>query len=448
MADGGDAISEDGEKSKKPRPKRTATSAFGDKATDLKKVKSFQPIFYDETNECKMEYFVLADLELEDNESNQKKRINDVKLGIILTSLKLSAGIIRIKRIGFRRSKIQFSTAKQANLVLKSKDLTKHSLRVFVPISFTQKFGVIRDVPKSLSEAEIKENLISDIPISSVTRFTRRNPDDEENRTSTYSVKIGFYGSNIPESVTLFLSVRKVSYYIPPPKQCFQCGRLGHIKKVCKTRKQRCLNCGREDACNPPCQEKEKKCLLCGSSDHNCLAVSKVCPKKEEQSKINKIMTMGNLSYNEVKEQYSTNSFEQLEDLDYEIEFPQLTKKNTRTLDNQKEINKTITEKYKYNQVSKQIRIPQQKPLIQGKAINVESQSAFSIPFEKVTEYEKLMNQIITGLIKTAEEQNNKEIKDNLQKCRQIINQTSILCDRAVLETASGKSNNGETTAI
>lgn len=156
--------------------KRKLLRDSNEKNESKKPTEMFEPDFYDESNHCKMEYFILADLQLEENEANKNKRINDVQLGKILQSLNLNQGVLRINRIGFRRSKILFATAKQANAVLKSEELKKHNLKTFVPISFVHKFGVIRDVPKSLSEEEILSNIISEIPIKSVTRFTRRDP--------------------------------------------------------------------------------------------------------------------------------------------------------------------------------------------------------------------------------------------------------------------------------
>lgn len=328
-----------------------------------KPAKEFEQIFYDEDLR-NTEFFILLDLQLPDTEENQKKRINDFKIFEILESLKLAQGIIRIQRIGFRRTKVKFQTATLANNVIKrSSELLKNlNLRAFIPMNFVTKYGIIRDVPKNMSEEKIMEYMVSDIPIRSITRLTRIDREDETKRINTNSVKIGFKGNKIPETVILCLSIAKIDYYIPRPKQCFQCRRLGHTQRQCKATKLHCLNCGKEGGrCNPSCTDK--KCLLCGQTDHNCLD-NKNCWKKKEQEDLNKVMAINSLSYTEGKNQYpSNNQFELLTDKNYEINFPEINPGNVKTRNNQQEVNKILRKHQTYNKVvaNKSYHIPEPK---------------------------------------------------------------------------------------
>lgn len=405
--------------------------------------RTFETVFYeDKYDNPNMEYFVLLDLVLEETEENLRKRINEVKIYEILEKFDLHQGLVRIKRIGFRRAKILFKTAVQANLVISNKDkLAESNLKPFIPNNFVYKYGIIYDVPKSFSESRIKDNLISDIKIKDVTRMTKYDSKKEEN-FNTNTIKITFYGNELPESIILFFSISKVHLYVPKPKQCFRCGRLGHTKIVCKATKLRCLNCSSEltnGNCSPPCEPSKNRCLLCGQTDHNCLSNYKKCPKKREQETANKIMAIGNLSYSEFKEKYAhTNSYEMLTDQDYEINFPELPK-NKKTQNNQQIINKTLMKEH-FNEVvqSRPRKSSQTKYVapIQGTANDVESVSAFSIPLEKVNDIDRFMNTFVASMLKTAENNANEELTKNLKQLKKNMNYITILCDELQIKSA------------
>lgn len=383
------------------------------------------------------EYYVLIDLNLEKSDKNDKKRINDLRIYEILEQLNMVDGVKRIKRIGFRRSKILFSSAQAANKLVNNEDKFRpFFLRPFIPYGFAYKFGVIDDVPKNISEDKLMTKIESDIAIKYITRLTYADPDNRELRRNSNKVKIAFIGQNIPESITLFCSERKVNYFIQRPRQCNNCWRLGHLGKQCKAKK-RCVKCGSDDKCQEGCGTN-KVCLLCGKNDHLC-SDKNICLKKKEQDDINRIMVIGNLSYNEAREKFSPqiNPYAILTDVDYEVNFPSLPNKGPITKNNQIEINKEMRKHFTYNKITQQkiINIPPLVKYPQAEALKESDASIFSIPFEKVTEMEKIINQLLTGLSKTAENSNNQEIVSKILKIKQDFNSVSLLCDRDVINS-------------
>lgn len=94
-------------------------------------------------------------------------------------------------------------------------------------------YGVIRNVPLDFLEDEIFTNIVSEIKVKSVSRTTRRDPQNNGNFLPTFSIKIGFEGKSIPDSIQVFCVNFKVNSF-PRAKQCFKCGRLGHRKFSCR----------------------------------------------------------------------------------------------------------------------------------------------------------------------------------------------------------------------
>lgn len=433
-----------GEKNTKKRSFDEINENNHNQHTIKKLSRTYETVFYeDKYDNTNMEYFVLLDLVLEEKEENMRKKINEVKIYEILETAELHNGLIRIKRIGFRRAKVLFRSASQANLVISKKDeLAKSHLRPFIPSNFVYKYGIIYDVPKSLSESRIKENLISDVKIKDVTRMTRYDSKAEESY-NTNTIKVTFYGNELPETVILFYSINKVHLYVP--KQCFRCGRLGHTKINCKASKLRCLNCSSDlnnGNCNPPCEPSRIKCLLCGLTDHNCLSNYKKCPKKQEQATANKVMAIGNLSFSEFKEKYGyKNSYEILTDQEYELNFPELSNNRKKTQNNQEIINKTLM-KAQFNEVvqfkskPRKFNQPKYTPPIQGTANDVESVSAFSLPLEKVNDIDRFMNTFVSNMLKTAEENASEELINKLKQLKKNMNYVTILCDELQIKSS------------
>lgn len=437
--------------------KRTSDSSESGPQPPKKTERIFETVFYDENNNGVKEFFVLIDLELKAARENERKRINEIKVFEILESLKLERGLIRIKRIGFRRAKVLYENATEANqLIKKMDDLKKFNLKPFIPIGFVVKYGIIRDIPKNISTEKLEKNIRSNIPVrpGSVFRFTRVDPYNESKKINTTTIKVGFQGNDLPESVTLFLSERKVEFFVPRPKQCHRCGRLGHITKTCKASRLCCLRCGRKNEdgtdgnCNPPCNNEPQICILCGKNDHNCFDRAIKCPKKLEQEDLNKIMVINNLAYSEVKDRYpnpsnavktSSNQFSLLAGRDYDLNFPEIPSRSPKTKNNYDETNRILRKHHTYNKITAQkcIEIPPPTKFATAEPIQEGSHSVFSVPFERVTEMEKTINMLLTGLIRSLEEVGDEKIKQSILKAKTMINNISLQCDELMIN--SGK---------
>ncbi|XP_036332849.1 uncharacterized protein LOC118744165 [Rhagoletis pomonella] len=140
--------------------------------------------------------------------------------------------------IGVTLFKLGVTNVKSANDILRNKKLQEKQMRAFIPRSFIETYGVIRDIPLDITEDEIKSNAISEVKITSVQRFTRRESSESENRIPTFSVKIGFASNNLPKEIKLNYTIIEVEYFYPFLRQCLNCGRLGHTGKACRANKR------------------------------------------------------------------------------------------------------------------------------------------------------------------------------------------------------------------
>lgn len=420
-------------------PLRSILALPNDRTPSIQSPNQFEKILY-ENNAPQTEYFVLVDYSPVKSTANERKRINELKLFSVLKQLNLIEGFKKVKRIGFRRCKVLFETAIQANKVVNAeKDLLVHKLKSFIPKNFVQKFGIIKEVPKAFTERELKEDIVSEITIKEVTRFTFPDLDNPQLRRPTNTIKVSFLGNVIPTRVFLHSIPLKVEYYIPKPKQCTKCGRLGHMAKLCKNTKIPCLRCGKVPRCENDCDKTDHKCLLCGSKDHTCVSASiKNCPKKNEQQEVNRLMSIGNLSFSEVREKYSfQNSFEVLQNIDYEVDFPETTSKpNSSVRNNLDEMNRSIRRHNTFSNVVKQPKknVPstQSNELIQAEPMVYGNQSVFNFAFEKTSEAEKLLNSLMRTYQQIADQSNNEELNNKLKTARNAF-QNLILCNDDVL---------------
>lgn len=297
-------------------------------------------------NEYDGDVFVLIDTsKLEDN--GIKKMKNGLFLWEKIRNIRIP-GIKMIKAIGVTLYKVLFDSVENANKCLLNDDLKLRNMRAFVPYSFLETYGVIRDIPVFLSEEDIMHNIQSPFKVKSVKRFRRRitNEKNEEIFEPTYSVKIGFAGNDLPNEVILNYTILKVDQYYPPVRQCRNCGRIGHTQNGCRSAK-RCLMCGKAGGCNPSCGII--KCILCNGSDHQSHEKNK-CSKWMEEQDVKKIMTIKKISRREVYETYRQNRFSILDN--YEDDFPVLSKpENIKNKD--EEVNNVIIKK-RYNKVVRQ----------------------------------------------------------------------------------------------
>ncbi|XP_067643897.1 uncharacterized protein [Eurosta solidaginis] len=258
-------------------------------------------------------------------------------------------GIKTVRAIGRSLYKVFFNTRIDANNTIDNKQLKDNNIRVFIPKSMVETYGVIKQVPQDFSDKEIMENIISDVKVTSVTRILRRDIDNKDNFIPTFTVKISFAGVEIPESVKIFFVDMKVHHFIPKVRQCYNCGRLGHTKKTCKS-KNRCILCGNETGCESKCVTGNNKCILCGQNGHVSLNQDK-CQKWTQEKNITEIMTIKKLSRREAYDTYKQlNNYTNRFDLLDEEQFPNLPTQKPKTVNRDNIINRKFT-KIKYSKV-------------------------------------------------------------------------------------------------
>ncbi|XP_037821429.1 uncharacterized protein LOC119610335 [Lucilia sericata] len=313
------------------------------------------------------------------------------------------------KNVGYNTFRFSFNNFSSANNFVTNPILRTAQLKAFIPDRFIAKFIVIRNVPISFTDELIREELqfeCNDFEVFSVFRFTRREiKEDKVMFLPTQTVKIGFIGENIPKRVRMCGTMAEAELYIPPLRQCKNCGRLGHIADRCKSLK-RCLICGEQIPCPDNCKEKKcencrkttkcvpecnsPKCILCNSKDH-ISSDSHKCKKWTSEKSIREIMTISNLSRKEVMEKYpSHNYYEILGEEGYENAFPPLTRHNPDSLDVNREINKRLT-KIRYSKVA--ASIPKRIHELANPITINPSQPTYDYPkYHKVSDFEKLVN--------------------------------------------------------
>lgn len=153
--------------------------------------------------------------------------------------------------VGKSLYKVAFKNAAAANNFVLNDKIKSIGLRAFVPKTAVETYGVVRGIT---TWCEIKADAISSVPITAVRRFTRRNQENES-FTPTTTVKIGFLGKEIPEFIIFNHTKLYVDFYVPPLRQCLNCGRLGHTQFACKSKK-RCIKCGLVTCDDNSCNKK------------------------------------------------------------------------------------------------------------------------------------------------------------------------------------------------
>lgn len=330
------------------------------------------------------------------------------------------------KNIGLNLFRLTFNNHKFANDFVTNPRLKEIDLSAYIPDRFVQKFYTITNVPPSFSGEMIKKEIdeCNDFDIVSVYRFTTLN--EKGKSIPTFTVKIGIITDSVISEIEMFGCKITPRLYIPPLRQCKNCGRLGHIAVRCRSLK-RCLICGQSIICPVSCTmpkcnaclsttkcpdicKNTPRCILCNKTDHTA-EDSKKCSKWQTENKIRETMTVTNLSRKEVTNTYSVsnNYYQILSDPKYENAFPAINAKPVRKTVNQ-EVNERLT-RVKYSQVaaaSPKTRKPimPMRDLIVGSPINIEpSKPVFEYSnFQKVTEIERVTSTFaaqMTSLLKS-----------------------------------------------
>lgn len=251
-----------------------------------------------------------------------------------------------ITAIGITLYKIGFETIEAANAFVLNEKLWEKGMKPFIPRNFVETYGVIRDVPTDWSDEFIMSGITSSKKVSSVRRFTRYNPENQNERINTETVKICFYGDEHPKWVILEKTVLVVKTYYPAVRQCHNCGRLGHTKNGCRSGK-RCIKCGVKE-CVGECTVV--KCILCHHEGHISTDKS-ACTKWQKEVNLNQIMTEKKMYKKEVLQTYNMNN--RFELLWNNEEFPNLPERGDRTSNNKNDKVNRILTPFTYSSVTK-----------------------------------------------------------------------------------------------
>lgn len=264
---------------------------------------------------------------------------NDGKIGnknpLIISNLFKNEvkGVTNIKRLNANKLGVTFSQINYANnFLINDTFLSKYNLRAYIPARAVERIGVIRFVPKNISNQELFKKLASPYEVISVRRFTKKvNGQIKPLET----VSVTFLSNNLPESVSLDIYNFHVHEYVQPLLQCFKCFKFNHGAKYCKS-SQKCSICSEEHHYLSCTNNDKIKCINC-SGQH--LAISRDCPIKR-----NKLMERNNKNNyaKALSSSYSTNIVE-----NYNREFPALPMKQSvvattnvkdKNIDNEKEL--------------------------------------------------------------------------------------------------------------
>lgn len=215
-------------------------------------------------------------------ESTDQERLGN-KNPIILTRLfsENVKDITGVHRINAHKIGVTFRKATSANYFLKMDDfLSKNKMRAFVPSYLTEKIGILRYVPKDMSNEEIYKNIVCDAEVISIKRFMKKT---DNTLIPLTTVAVTFASTTLPQYAYIQLFRYPIHQYIPPVLQCFKCLKFNHSAKVCRG-SQMCSSCAGQHSYKE-CDVEEIVCINCGG---NHLAISRDCPIKKQKFEENK----------------------------------------------------------------------------------------------------------------------------------------------------------------
>jgi hypothetical protein len=209
----------------------------------------------------------------------------------------------------------QFSSLKSANNVLSDVKLNE-LYEIYIPKSFVCVFGFVKGLGSDIvweGDNGLIETLKSKNPsLIEVKRLTYK--DNEGNEQQSYKTALTFRAKKLPEFIFAYGVRKRVFPSVNRVRLCENCGRFGHLKIKCKSKKKHCPACFSTDHEN--CETISCK---------HCKAAHKTgdpsCNEFDKQKKINKIMAYENVGFNEARKKLSPNKFAVLED---NSEFPSM----------------------------------------------------------------------------------------------------------------------------
>ncbi|KYN04632.1 hypothetical protein ALC62_04504, partial [Cyphomyrmex costatus] len=234
---------------------------------------------------------------------------------VVLNSPIVKSGIpdiLEIKKIGRGKILIEVRSAAGANRLIENQIFPQNDLRAFIPAYKVLRTGIIQDVPQQIDLDTIKEGIESPKSaarqaVIDLQRLNRRIVrDNKVEYVPSRTLRVKFAGQLLPKEIFIFKVRHAVRPYVPLPRMCQSCFRIGHISKACKS-SPRCLYCG-EIKHNADCsndaewtchmKDESPKCINCQG---NHWANEIACPIIAKQKAIVSIAAIKNISIADVK---------------------------------------------------------------------------------------------------------------------------------------------------
>ena len=193
-------------------------------------------------------------------------------------------------------------TNDQQQKLLKMKKCGSRKVHCSLPRSAQFQFGIIRQVPLEIDDAELYE-LLKDQEVTEVRRFDRQLG---LYRAPTGTVKLTFNGSR-PESISINGELYTVHMFFPRAFRCKKCWGLFHTQNRCNS-STRCVNCGSASHSEPT--QCKMKCVNCHHTDHD--ASSNQCPAYLDAQRAVDFATRENISFSEARSKYCSPSSAQV----------------------------------------------------------------------------------------------------------------------------------------
>jgi hypothetical protein len=228
--------------------------------------------------------------------SNMPLPLNHEK---VFRVLEKAANIKRDKISSIRGGKLLIkTTSEDQSIKLKSlKTVNNCSVDVRSHPTLNQVQGTI--FAKALMEIDtedLKEGWMDQgLKVKNVYRFSKRIGEE---KVPTPRLLITFEGLNLPKYILNGWLRFSINPFIPRPKRCYNCNRIGHVSKFCRSSKT-CFKCAQPY--HSPCLNSSH-CINCNS---NHPANDPKCPRYNFEKEIIYIKTTEKCSFSEAKWQAS-----------------------------------------------------------------------------------------------------------------------------------------------